>query len=32
MSNLILPHGSKELKPLLLEGALLEEESKKAQA
>jgi sulfate adenylyltransferase len=30
MSNLISPHGSRELKPLLLEGALLEEERKKA--
>ena len=32
MSNLIFPHGSQELKPLLLEGALLEQESKKAQS
>jgi sulfate adenylyltransferase len=31
MTSLILPHGSRELKPLLLQGALLEEESKKAQ-
>ena len=32
MSNLIFPHGSHELKPLLLEGAALEQESKKAQS
>src|SRR5208337_3854870 len=32
MSNLILPHGSGELKPLLLAGSLLEEESKRAQS
>ena len=29
MSNLILPHGSRELNPLLLVGRSLEEESKK---
>src|SRR5208337_5020968 len=32
MSNLILPHGSGELKPLLLAGSLLEEESRRAQS
>ncbi len=32
MSNLIFPHGSHELKPLLLEGPALKEESKKAQS
>jgi len=31
MSNLILPHGSRELKPLLLAGPLLGEERKRAQ-
>ncbi len=30
MSKLILPHGSNQLTPLLLEGSLREEESKKA--
>ncbi|MGA2988348.1 MAG: sulfate adenylyltransferase [Terriglobia bacterium] len=32
MSDLIFPHGSRELQPLLLEGAWWEEESKKAQS
>ena len=32
MSNLILPHGSRELKPLLLSGSLLAEEYKRAQS
>ena len=31
MSKLILPHGSSELTPLLLEGSPREEESKKAK-
>ena len=31
MSKLILPHGSNELKPLLLETAAREEETKRAQ-
>ncbi len=31
MGQLISPHGSKELKPLLLEGKAREEELKKAQ-
>jgi sulfate adenylyltransferase len=32
MSHLILPHGSKELKPLLLEGGAQQEESRRAQS
>ncbi|SPE28147.1 sulfate adenylyltransferase [Acidobacteriia bacterium SbA2] len=32
MSSLILPHGSRELKPLLLSGSSLEEECKRAQS
>jgi sulfate adenylyltransferase len=32
MSTLVNPHGSKELKPLLLTGAALEQEKKRAQA
>jgi len=31
MAKLVPPHGSKELKPLLLQGKQLEEEAKKAQ-
>jgi sulfate adenylyltransferase len=31
MSKLVPPHGSPELKPLLLEGAALDEEMKKAE-
>ena len=31
MSNLVNPHGSKELKPLLLEGKEREEELQKAK-
>ncbi|MBA4176978.1 MAG: sulfate adenylyltransferase, partial [Leptothrix sp. (in: Bacteria)] len=32
MSSLVRPHGASELRPLLLEGAALEAERKRAQA